>query len=172
MSRKYLNDRWCVRCGKRDPTPYLRECFYRSRIRPRVGEVAVDIGCGNGRNSRYLRTMGYDVYACDMAPNAGGIPLMLGHDRLPGRKGNVRVILANYVLMFLNKRERLQVYAEIDAVAKHGTKLVVELYAARDSHAKTPRSLRALQNEVMWWFVANSWTVVHNKTSHFVLEKK
>ena len=63
MSRKYLNDRWCIRCGRSTATPYLRQY---AKLFPSKGRV-LDIGCGNGRNTRFMEGLGYKVDPVDMA---------------------------------------------------------------------------------------------------------
>lgn len=67
MSKKYLNDRWCVRCGRTTATPYLRK---NSKLFPGKGNV-LDIGCGNGRNSKYMLDSGYNVDSIDMVADFG-----------------------------------------------------------------------------------------------------
>jgi len=128
MSRKYLNNRWCVRCGKETPTPYLKK---NMKLLPQQGTV-LDIGCGNGRNSRHMLALGYKIMACDMAPPSFGIPMTLGHDPLP--KGKYDVILVNYILMFLNTKERKQVMSEILERSKKGTTMMIEMYPAKDAY--------------------------------------
>ena len=127
MTRKYLNDRWCVRCGRTGPTPYLKKVV---KLLPKSGRV-LDIGCGNGRNSHYMKSLGYDVVSVDMA-NDFGERIILGHDPLPD--GPFDVILSNYVLMFLSKIERSQVNREVEKVAGVGCIMVVEMYPAKDAH--------------------------------------
>jgi len=42
-----MNDRWCVRCGRTDPTPYLRK--YARLLLGKAGNRVLDLGCGNGK---------------------------------------------------------------------------------------------------------------------------
>jgi len=97
---------------------------------PKSGKV-LDIGCGNGRNSAFMKKKGYQVTAVDMAVDFGS-HIMLGRDPFP--KGKYDIILANYVLMFLDEEERKQVIGEIQDKSKEGTVLVVELYEAKDAY--------------------------------------
>jgi len=78
MSRKYLNDRWCIRCGRKTPTPYLAKVL---KLFSKKGMV-LDIGCGNGRNSVFMTDQGYNVKSIDMA-NDFGNKIILGKDTLP-----------------------------------------------------------------------------------------
>ena len=84
MSRKYLNDKWCVGCGSTEPTPYLRKNI---ELFPEEGS-ALDIGCGNGRNSEYLRNLGYKVDSIDMVDDYG-TQIILGKDNLPSKKYDI-----------------------------------------------------------------------------------
>jgi len=128
MSRQYLNGKWCVRCGKTSPTPYLSKNL---KLLPEKGKV-LDIGCGNGRNSRHMLSLGYVVDPVDMAPPDFGTKIVLGKESLPKKKYDI--ILANYILMFLNPTERGFVMAEIQGRSKKGTILMVEMYPAKDAH--------------------------------------
>jgi trans-aconitate methyltransferase len=153
MSRKYVNDKWCVRCGKCDPTPYLKKHWDKHivpNLRPASpnGTKAIDIGCGNGRNTEWLRSMGFDTVPFDMVKDYG-FQFSLGNDKFPLFKKSVDLILANYIFMFLDKRERKQVYEELRRVAAYGAIIVVELYPAKDSHAVNDEELEELQEEIM-----------------------
>lgn len=178
MSRRYLLDRWCVRCSKKDMTPYLRDLIRRKILRvpePKNGGegqeclYAIDIGCGNGRNSEALTDLNFDCTMCDMAGDIGQA-LVLGRDPLPGDEP-YDLVLANYVLMFLNATERKQVYKEIQRVSGMGTQFVVELYAAKDCEFKDKPAIKKLQAEIITRFVHAGWTIKHEKQEHFVLEK-
>jgi SAM-dependent methyltransferase len=128
MSRKYLNGKWCVRCGKTTPTPYLSKNL---KLLPEKGKV-LDIGCGNGRNSRHMMSLGYKVEPVDMAPPKFGSKIILGQESLPKKKYDI--ILANYILMFLNQKERKFVMSEIQERSREGTVLIMEMYPAKDAH--------------------------------------
>lgn len=132
MSREYLNNRWCVRCNRCDPTPYLKKYF--NLMTPKGEDtVAIDIGCGNGRNSRYLMSYGINTTPYDMV-NDFGNTMTIGEDRIPKENGSIDLILCNYLLMFLSRSERLQVINEIKRVAAPGCYLIVELYKAKDAN--------------------------------------
>ena len=127
MSRQYLNGKWCVRCNKKDPTPYLKN---NVKLFPATGKV-LDIGCGNGRNSVHMKELGYEVTSLDMVGDFG-VKTVLGKDPLP--KGKFDIILANFVLMFLDEKERAFTLSQIEKKAKRGTVLMVEVYAAKDAY--------------------------------------
>jgi len=126
MSKQYLNNKWCVRCERKEPTPYLRKNI---KLFPKNG-IVLDVGCGNGRNSIFMKKNNYDVVSVDMI-NDFGKKIILGKDKLP--KNNFDIILANFIFMFLNKKERKQVFKQIQLNSKIETIMVVELYNAKDA---------------------------------------
>jgi len=127
MSRQYLNDRWCVRCNRTTATPYL---IKNTKLFPETGTV-LDIGCGNGRNSDYMRGLGYEVDSIDMvADYEHSIQTILGDESLPDKEYDI--ILANYSLMFFDSYERLIIMLDMFACSKVGTVIVIEMYPAKD----------------------------------------
>ena len=127
MSKQYLNNRWCCRCPRNTPTPYLKRHI---KLFPKVGKV-LDIGCGNGRNSKYMIKLGYKVDSIDMV-NDFGKKIILGKDPLPKKKYDI--FLANFVLMFLNQKERYRVMKEINERAKKNSILMIEMYPATKAY--------------------------------------
>lgn len=171
MSRQYLNGRWCVRCPKRDATPYLKKNKKLLQPLAPFNEWAVDVGCGNGRNSVWAMKHGYKVFSLDMA--GGCTPrenIVLGQQAFPVVTGTIYLVLCNYVLMFLNKKERAQVYREIKRVSLPGCKLVVELYPAKDSFAPNEKAVTILFGEIIKAF--GKWKVLRrSKNWKCILEK-
>ena len=152
MSRKYMNDRWCVRCGRCEPTPFLKKHVAvlldgHGVVLHRGSLQGLDIGCSNGRNMNYLRKFGVSMVGLDMAMPNRTAPFMLGRDEFPiALTTACDIILMNYVLMFLDKAERKQVYHEISMVASFTAKVMLEFYPAKDSHMKTEdRCVRGLK---------------------------
>lgn len=149
MSRKRVGDRLSVRCTKLSPTPFLKKWLERLVYRGLVRGLdnVLDLGCGNGRNLRYLQDKGYKVTGIDMVGDIG-MKVMLGHEKLPFKAETFEVILLNYVLMFLDKAERCQLYHEIDLVAKNNCVLFVEMYPAKDGHATTEEACEWMLGEM------------------------
>ena len=172
MSRKYVNDRWCVRCSKTAPTPYLRDKFDVLFNDMKFDEIkVVDIGCGNCRNSSFCVSKGIsDVNPMDMVGDHG-TKVVLGEDDFPFDNESVDVILANYVFMFLNRVEAEKTLSEINRIAKAGARVMVELYAAKDSEAPDKETLIDLRKSMVSWFKWYGWTVVHEVQERFIMEK-
>jgi hypothetical protein len=143
MSRKYLNGKWCVRCGKKTPTPYLEKNW--ELLGHEKGTI-VDIGCGNGRNTVFMQNKGFACTPLDMADDFGNT-ISLGKEKFPLDGKSIDIFLANYVLMFLSKKERNQVASEIKRTAKDGSTIMVELYPALDSNAPSEEKMVKLQKE-------------------------
>ena len=126
----------------------------------------MDIGCGNGRNVKYLRKQGYtNTVAFDMV-NDYGYKITLGQENFPLLDNSVSVILANYVFMFLNKTERTRVIRELKRVAKTKCTLMVELYPAKDSFTVNEEECEELKQELMDAF---GWQKVLCSKGRFVV---
>lgn len=118
MSRQYMNDRWCVRCGRNTPTPYVRDNLplFKNIDENQFNITVLDVGCGNGRNTVFLRHHGFEhVSALDMAGDFGA-KCELGKDRIPFCGKHFNVVLCNYVFMFLSEKERAFLIKEIRRV--------------------------------------------------------
>lgn len=157
MSRKYLNNRWCVRCGRNTATPYLKK---NTKLFPVKGNV-LDIGCGNGRNSNYMIELGYNVDSIDMVEDFG-IKCELSKDPLPYRKYNI--ILANYILMFLNKINRHKVMKEINERSNKDTILMIEMYPAKDAHHYN-------FDKITDYFLNKEWIKLRKSKDRCILKK-
>lgn len=151
-----MNGRWCVRCGKDVPTPYLKK---NTKLFPEKGKV-LDVGCGNGRNSRYMMSLGYKVDPIDMATDFG-IKCILGEDPLPDKKYDI--LLANYILMFLDEGARLKVMEEMNSRAKENSILMIEMYPAKDAYTYNFDSM-------VDYFLSKGWEKVRKSKDRCVLK--
>lgn len=165
MTRKYLNERYCVRCNRNTATPYLRK-HWKRLTSDVTNAKTVDLGCGNGRNSNFLLEQGARwVMGVDMAADQRNNSLILGESPLPVGSNTIDVFLANYIFMFLSPKERLQLIKEIKRTAKKDATLMCELYPAKDSEAKTEEEMISLQNEL---FSQLNWEKVLFSKGRFI----
>jgi len=166
-----MNNKWCVRCGRKTPTPYLRDNYkllFNMNNQDSDGRASVmDIGCGNGRNSEFMKKNGHYVYPFDMA-NDYGEKIALGKDKIPMIGKHIDIILCNYVMMFLSRTERKQVIKEIKRVAGGKCTIMVELYPAKDSNAKTKEEMIKLQKEI---FDDLKWDKLRYSQGKFIAQK-
>lgn len=175
MSRKYLNNKWCVRCSRKEPTPYLKQHYKKLCRRCAISNVSpaiVDIGCGNGRNSEFMRKTVYDnVLSLDMvADYSRGFSCNMGQKRLPLLNNTVNIVLANYIFMFLNEREWHNVIREIKRAADpNRCAIMVELYPAKDSYTPDIKSVLKLQVEL---FAYLNWDKVLYSKGRFIAENR
>lgn len=157
MSRKYMNERWCVRCHRPGMTPFLRTSLgkierqfaaHNGLVRSEI--TVADIGCGNGRNLKalaelgYVRLSGYDM--CGDSEYAK--TMLLGHLPIPEETGAVDLVLANYIFMFLDEAETTQVISEINRMTHHLSVIVIELYPAKDSRITDNKAMVAMQHSL------------------------
>jgi len=168
MSRKYLNDKYCVRCGRKEACPYLRD-NYKLLVEGNEERSlhVIDIGCGNGRNSEFMKKKGHIVMSLDMV-NDYGVKTILGKDTLPVEKASIDIVLCNYLMMFLNQRERSQLIREISRVAAPDCKIILELYPAKDSYAKTEEDMVKMQEKIFKKF---GWEKIRYRKSKFIARK-
>lgn len=172
MSRKYLNERWCVRCGRKTPSPYLKK-----NVKLLNGKTVLDIGCGNGRNSEFMVSLGYDVTGIDMTADIDCKvrckPIALGEERIPMDDGSVDIVLANYIFMFLSKNEIEETIKEIHRLTHDGSFLMIELYPAKDSFYSTQKHCDDLLEclYIEFWD-QNGWEVVRKSKNRMILKKE
>ena len=97
-----------------------------------------------------------------------GIATELGEEPLP-TKVPANIILCNYLLMFLDEKERRRVIKDIKRIAAPNCKVIVQLYPAKDSYAKTKEEMIKMQREI---FDALKWTKIKYSQEGFVAERK
>ena len=156
-----------VRCGSRNATPYLRKNFLKfcGHMAPYHCHIA-DIGCGNMRNSDYLREFGYyNIHAFDKVTDKG-TEIDLRTESIPLGNESVSVILCNYVLCFLTQKERLQVIREMDRIACEDCVVFVELHPAKNAK---PYDIQHLVN--VFKRRIGGWECLHLVKDRFILKK-
>ena len=171
MTRKLPNGRYCVRSGNTVPSPYLRDNI--SLLvggRKNLSKIkAIDLGCGNLRNTRFLKMCGLkNITPIDMVDDCAEV-LVLGRDQLPFRARTINVILCNYVFMFLSPEERVRLCREINRVAAKGCTIMVELAVVKHSYL-----LNTVQMRHMLWrlFHLIGWErVSYSPSGRFIARK-
>jgi trimethylamine:corrinoid methyltransferase-like protein len=168
-----MKDRKVVRMGgAKQATPYLRK-YISTLLNRRASSLlgAVDLGCGNGRNTRYLMSHGIvDVRSFDMEDDFGE-KLLLGHDKIPVEDETVDIILANYIFMFLTDGECLQLMEEMSRVARKGCRVMVELEIVKQSLTSTKESAVGLKTMLQSTMERLGFSVIHSTMYRFIAEK-
>ena len=173
-----MNGRWCVRCSRKGPTPYLRQRWPAIRQMLRAIDRpwrVLDLGCGTGRNLGWLPEQGrveIEGLGIDLAINLPGIgiPTVLGTERWPVYSSTVDVVLANYVFMFLSPKERKQVLQELTRVTHTGSYLMIELYPAKDSQTPTDKDCAWLLEKLIK-DLRKQWLVIHRVKNRCLLRR-
>lgn len=150
-----------IRCGDgKKATPYLRKHLPDLDISRDV--LAVDLGCGNLRNTNYLIELGFKKVSSFDKAGDFGFQVDLGKEKVPVFDKSVGLILCNYLLCFLSKPERIHLAKEINRMASFGCYLFVELYPAKKAYKYTTDGVRNL---------FQSWETIHKVKDKFVLQK-
>jgi len=164
------------RINSAESTPYMQK--HVRELAPcgwalGVGEwIGVDLGCGNGRNTEYLKSAGYrNVYACDLHTDYGH-QLDISRDTIPVDDGTAHVILLNYVMMFVSQNHRPYVISEIDRIAAMNCSIVVELYAAKTSFTPTSELTHVLGTWIQVVLAARGWKKVTGGPLRFIWQKR
>lgn len=150
-----------VRCGNLSPTPYLKKHFSKLSI-PKEGLI-LDLGCGNLRNTNYIKSLGYhNVIPFDRAGDFG-LQINLGSERLPVLDKSVSAVLCNYLMCFFSDEERRHLSREISNKAETGGILVFEMYRAKTGVSYDMDTIRSM---------FPSWETIHSVKDRFILRKK
>lgn len=126
-----------VRHSSQNPTPYLKKAdtflidMVGKCVSHGVTPNAVDIGCGTGRNSNYLKELSFTVYSFDRKPDYG-TQLELGN-RLPITSGTIHVVLLQFVLMFLKRDIIKRVVKQAFEICADRAMIVIELATVKSS---------------------------------------
>jgi SAM-dependent methyltransferase len=150
------------RCGGiTTPTPYVKKHVPLLDV-PKTGLV-IDLGCGNLRNSIYVKSLGFQkVMPMDRAGDFG-LEIDLGTEKLPLKNETVDLVLCNYLLCFMSPKERKHMCQEINRVATNGCHLVIELYPAKNGYKYSAKTIRD-------YFTG--WQTIHSIKDRFILRKE
>jgi SAM-dependent methyltransferase len=160
-----------VRCaGATKPTPFLSK-----NIAALIGGrdhllEAVDLGCGNGRNSDFLKSHGMMVYSFDTKPDYG-LAVHLGHEDIPVHAKSMDVVLANYIFMFLTKPQINHLLNEINRVAKDGCRVLVEMEDVKQGEWAGEDATAELEALVKTGLMEKHFCVVKENKHRFIMQK-
>lgn len=162
--------------GRLQATPYLREWCPRLPApvsAPDGHSIAVDLGCGNGRNSDYLKKRGYWVWSCDMKPDYPGAHQWTAGHQLRLLNESVSLFCCQYVLMFLTDREIALALDEINRVTQPGGHVIIEIQPdVRDGHpVNLDRVFGYLVGIGHWNSAGSVWRAVHFSKERCVLKR-
>lgn len=123
-------------------------------LRPNFGDQALDFGCGEGRNTRYLADLGYRVTATDVIPAAveittarlagrqADVRLVALEDPLPFPAAAFRLILAFHVLQWLGSREAfVTILRDFRRLLAPGGHLILTMPTETHMHTATGAAL-------------------------------
>lgn len=150
-----------IRCGSHKPTPYLKNNINKLDIKKSA--LIVDLGCGNCRNTNYLLEKGFtNIYPFDKSNDALN-KIDLGKEHIPLDIKNSDLVLCNYVLCFLNAKERRHMVHEISRITRSGSYLMVEMFKAKSAKPYNIDKIRLLFKK---------WETVHQSKDRFILKRK
>jgi SAM-dependent methyltransferase len=155
-------------------TPYLRKWFPRlPQVEPDL-RLAVDLGCGNGRNSEYLRARGYDVHSYDLEPDYAHAQPWRAGQRLPYSNEFVSLVLCQYVLMFLTDVEIACTLNELNRIVRPEGHIIIELQSGvcASRTVNLDRVLGYLAGAGAWNQNGCEWATVHFAKECCILEKR
>ena len=159
-------DKQVVRCGGKEATPYLRKNVDLFRN----CDWVLDLGCGEGRNSRFLRDEGVETFPLDQCPDYGH--KWLADEVLPLADEMVDGVLINYLLMFLTDKELRNVAEEVTRVTKDDSVMMVELEAVKSSNTPTMESVTNLKCKFLNMLQEfGNWKVEKETQSRFIARK-
>jgi len=152
------NGKLVVRTNCDRPTPFLRSLeksllqlrdgYQRDGLEPK----AIDVGCGKGRNSLYMESLGFQVKSYDHhADFPGAIECDLSCQPIPVMQVSQSVILLQFVLMFFKVERRFELAIEALRDCAMPGMVVVEL-----QEVKSGKMNRDQIDKFIKWFIAES----------------
>jgi len=151
-----------IRCNRKVASPYLREWLPKLKLNLPKDSRIVDLGCGNGRNSKFMLENGFsNIRAFDLKGDYG-TQVDLSYNGIPLPNKSADFILCNYLLCFMNLKERQFLAREIERISAFDCYLMVELYSGRQTVSYNADSILDL-------FIY--WSIEHKKKDRFILRR-
>jgi len=148
-----------IRCNCSTPTPYLKEWLPKLDL-PKDSRI-VDLGCGNGRNSKHIINCGFkNIKSFDLRGDYGAEANLL--NGIPLHNKSADFIVCNYLLCFMNNRERSFMAREIERIAAWNCYLMVELYNGKNAKPYVTEKVAEL---------FQYWNVIHIVKDRFILQR-
>lgn len=140
--------------------PYLRQHLPDLPVEKSV--LVLDLGCGNLRNTRFAKSLGFRRVRSIDAAGDFGIKAILGVDPIPAEDGSAGLVLCNYLLCFLNKRERARLIKDIKRVSYTGTHIILEMYPAKQGK---PYDMDRIVRQF-------GWAIIHRVKDRFIARRE
>jgi len=165
-----------VRTGCKRESPFLRSvlpiltgvAFEKSKNTISYRPTVLDLGCGSGRNGKFLEEAGFEVLSFDRCPDHGHALDLSKEESLPVFTASVDVVLFQFVAMFLDKGTLNMVMHEIHRVASPCCLAVVEVAAVRNCLTPTAAEAKALCGRIGCDLLSRGWGIYRGAGMHFL----
>jgi hypothetical protein len=134
-----------IRCGNSNSSPYVRK--HLPNILVPKDSLAVDLGAGNLRNTKFAQSLGWNVLPIDAAGDNGSVKVDLGKEPIPCLDHSVDLFLSNYVMCFMNENECDHLISEIHRTARSSAHIIVEMFQAKKAF---PYNVQAMCKKLGW----------------------
>ncbi len=154
------------------PAPYLKSisCLFDKIIDKTDGVRCIDLGCGNGRNSKYMSSLGVDVVSFDIKDDYGYY-LDIEKRRIPIFINSTNIFLLQYILMFIHHRHLDTIIKDICIKSKRDNAIVIiELCQVKSGYYYD--LMNSLKTSVIKFFQKGGFKYCKfckNTKNHFVL---
>jgi SAM-dependent methyltransferase len=165
-----------VRTGCNRASPFLRSvlpiltgvAFEKSKNTISYRPTVLDLGCGSGRNGKFLEEAGFEVLSFDRCPDHGHALDLSKEESLPVFTASVDVVLFQFVAMFLENDALFKTLHEIHRVAAPGCLAVMEVAAVKNCLTPTAAKARELCDCMSGIMSAFGWEIRRKSGMHFL----
>jgi ubiquinone/menaquinone biosynthesis C-methylase UbiE len=164
--------RICPQCSNKARSDYIRFFINKFINEINLDNRIIDLGCGRGRNLYYLNNLGFkNLTAIDLFKfkelNTNKINFINAdlNKSIPIYNRKFDIILCNYLLMFINNKDRL--ISEINRISNQNCFCIVELNPKKLTNGFDYK-FSALINYFCDWDILN----IRLKENKFILKKR